>query len=873
MELAWPLIGRTAELDRIAAMLGSGQGAVVLAGPAGVGKTRLGIECLALAARAGFSPLRVAATSATSALPFGAFANLLPDLDPNSDPASLLRWIAKSITQSGNDKPVGLLVDDAHLLDESSAALTRQLVEAGHCFVITTIRSGEAASDAVVALWKDGLAERLELSPLSDAELEELLRSALGGSVDGVAVNLLRERTNGNALFLKELVLGAVDKGALQRVQGVWRLTGKLPLSARLMEIIEGRLAALSDPDRKALEVLAMGEPLELDLFQGLKPEIDIEALERRGLLRVEQDGRRLLLRLDHPLHGEVLRAKISALGVRRNARVLAEAAERTGAHRRSDILRIATWRLQGGGPMDPQLMLRAAFIAKQRGDLTLTERLARCAIDAGAGFEARLLLGQLWQQGRAKEAEKQLRSLIPVAKTDSERALLASSHIEALDLGLKDPDAALRVAEEAEVAIADLRCRDQITVARARIHGRSGRHDVAVALIEPLLDRAQGRTLIAASFAAGTSMKLTGQFARAIEVTQRGYDAHRALTGPPMGFGPLFHQALRCAALSNGGWLAEANELELVFYAEAVKEGSAEEQGFLAEALAMTALASGRMETAARWAAEGAGVFRQMGWAMMERMGLMVLAFARAQQGAAQEARTVLADLDALGVPATDIYGPTLLQARAWIEVAEGNADLAIEVLRKAVNMARWSGARVLECAALHDLARLGRAVEVNDELRETAAKVEGPLAPLRSAHAEALASANPPELDQVSKDFEAWGAMLLAAEASADAAVVWRRTGEKRMPTAAQLRSATLASLCEGAKTPALSTSVPVRASLTARELEISRLAASGLSSHDIAERLCLSTRTVDNKLFSAYEKLGVKGRRDLPTALKGY
>jgi DNA-binding CsgD family transcriptional regulator len=854
-------------------MLGSGKGAVVLAGPAGVGKTRLGTESLALAARAGFAPLRVAATAATSALPFGAFANLLPDLDPKTDRASLLRQIARSIFLRGEGKPVGLLVDDAHLLDESSAALTHQLAEGGHSFVIATLRSGEAASDAVVALWKDDLAERLELSPFSDSEVEDLLVAALGGPVDGATINLLRERTKGNALFLKELVLGAVDKGALQKVQGVWRLTGKLPLSSRLVEIVEGRLAALSDRDRDALEVLALGEPLELDLFQGLKPDVDIEALEKRGMLRIEQDGRRLLLRLDHPLHGEVLRSKLSALGMRRSARALAEAAERTGAHRRTDILRTATWRLQGGGPFNPELMLGAAFIAKQRGDLTLTERLARSAIDAGAGFDAKLLLGQLWQQGRAAEAEQQLRALIPLAKTDSERALLASSHIEVLDLGLKNPDGALWVAEEAEAAIEDLECRDQITVARARILGRSGRHDSAVALIEPLLDRAQGRILIAASFAAGTSMNLTGQFARVIEVTQRGYDTHRALTGSPMNFGPLVHQAFRCGALTNGGWLAEAKELESVFYAEAVKEGSPEEQGFFAEYQAMTALGSGRMETAARWAAEGAGVFRQMRWAMMERVGLTLLAFARAQQGEAPEARTVLADLDALGVPPTDVKGPMLLQARAWVEVAEGNLDLGVVVLGQAVDMARWSGAPFLECAALHDLARLGRAVDVADELRAAAAKVEGPLAPLRVAHTEALASANPPGLDQVSNDFEAWGAMLLAAEASADAAVAWRRTGEKRKATAAQLRSAALASLCEGAKTPALSTSVPVRASLTTRELEISRLAASGLSSHDIAERLCLSTRTVDNNLLSVYEKLGIQRRSDLAAALKGY
>ena len=50
---------------------------------------------------------------------------------------------------------------------------------------------------------------------------------------------------------------------------------------------------------------------------------------------------------------------------------------------------------------------------------------------------------------------------------------------------------------------------------------------------------------------------------------------------------------------------------------------------------------------------------------------------------------------------------------------------------------------------------------------------------------------------------------------------------------------------------------------ADLTPREREIALLAAQGLSSRGIADRLVLSVRTVDNHLQSAYRKLGVSGR----------
>lgn len=49
---AWPLTGRNSELERLDAILARRDWpGVVLAGPAGVGKTRLANECLVLAAR------------------------------------------------------------------------------------------------------------------------------------------------------------------------------------------------------------------------------------------------------------------------------------------------------------------------------------------------------------------------------------------------------------------------------------------------------------------------------------------------------------------------------------------------------------------------------------------------------------------------------------------------------------------------------------------------------------------------------------------------------------------------------------------------------------------------------------------------------
>jgi hypothetical protein len=175
--------------------------------------------------------------------------------------------------------------------------------------------------------------------------------------------------------------------------------------------------------------------------------------------------------------------------------------------------------------------------------------------------------------QGRAKEAEQQLETLVAGASTDSQRALLATTWISVLDWGLKQTDAALQIAEEAEAAIGDVGCRDQITAERARILGRSGRHTAAITLAVPLLDRVSGQALVSACFAVGTSMSVAGQAADAIAATERGLTAHLELTGPPLPFGPYLHQVIHCAALLHVGRLVEAGALAELEYDKAVED------------------------------------------------------------------------------------------------------------------------------------------------------------------------------------------------------------------------------------------------------------------------------------------------------------
>src|SRR5207302_3298533 len=65
------------------------------------------------------------------------------------------------------------------------------------------------------------------------------------------------------------------------------------------------------------------------------------------------------------------------------------------------------------------------------------------------------------------------------------------------------------------------------------------------------------------------------------------------------------------------------------------------------------------------------------------------------------------------------------------------------------------------------------------------------------------------------------------------------------------------------EPAEFPPASTPATYPDGLTAREVEVLRLVASGLSNIQVSERLVISRRTVDTHLTSIYSKIGVSSR----------
>jgi DNA-binding CsgD family transcriptional regulator len=134
-------------------------------------------------------------------------------------------------------------------------------------------------------------------------------------------------------------------------------------------------------------------------------------------------------------------------------------------------------------------------------------------------------------------------------------------------------------------------------------------------------------------------------------------------------------------------------------------------------------------------------------------------------------------------------------------------------------------------------------------------------------AAHARAAADRDPAGLLAVAERFASLGLNLFAAEAAANAFNRLRQTRSGRVVEAART-FAGLLDLCEDPRTPGL---IINRTRLSPREHQIATLAAAGETSRDIAEKLYLSVRTIDNHLRRVYAKLDVSGRGELAAALR--
>jgi len=869
----WPIIGRRSELEIFEKALCSGdQAGLVIHGRAGVGKTRLADECLQWAAASGHPTERVVGSRVTALLPLGAVAGLLagglgsagPDGQVNT--VALFEETRRALLARHEGHRLVTVADDVTLLDAASLALLGYLAAQGTIFLIATVRTGDPVLDLLTDLWRDGRAARVDLRDLSRTQLDTLLhlalQVALQGPIEAGAGREFWEITQGNPLYVHELVLGALESGVLVERSGVWHLEGRLPATSRLRDLVAQRIGGLTSEARSVVELLALTQPLELGYLETIAPSEVLESLERAGLIAVTDWE----VRLAHPLHGEVVRAAMPRLRTR--AILLAEAERLEASHPDSGpaALRIAVWRLDAGGRPDPAILVRGAHLARSAHDFRLVRRLIEAVPGEQVDAVATLLLGEALYELGAFDASEQVLARGQGLPSGEQVALrLAVMRAKNAQWGLCQTEAALAINAAARAVVISPPLAEELVADEASIWTFSGRPDRALEVLERIPDGDQ-RTRVVRAIAGAPALAATGRTAEACRVAESGYAEHVALGDELAIAHPAMHIVNQVFALTEAGRLAEAEQLARDGAEIVASYRVPIAQIFFASSQGRVAILQGRLATARRYYAEAAGLAEASLFAGPRRLVLSGLALAHALLGEADAAARVLAERAA--GPAFGFRGPEQQLADAWTAIASRQPGQGAQLFREAASLAASTGHRTNEAWVLHDLMRT-TGEDTSGRLRELADACDSPLVSARARHAAAARARDARELAGAAEDFEALGAMLLAAEAASGAAEAFSRAGDRRAAAAALRRANASAAACEGAATPGLAHAAGA-APLSGREREIVMLASEGLTSKDIAERLYLSVRTVDNHLQHAYAKLGVSSRAGLAQAL---
>ena len=868
----WPLVGRDLDLAAAHAALEQA-GGLVLLGDAGTGKTRLAHEVTRAAPADDRRWHVVIGAPGTARVPLGAFSHLLPaSWEPGADDLATWRSLATGLGSGGG--PIHLFVDDAQWLDEVSAGLVHHLVTARGAKAIVTVRRHEPVSRPITSLWKDGYLHRHDLEPLDPDQTAALLERALGATVEPRTARLLWQRSTGNLLMLRELVDAGRADGSLRLRHGAWAQAPGARPSARLVDLLADRIEGLEPAERAGAEFVAVAEPVDAGLLeQALGPEL-VHRLVADRVVEIDGSGPDRFVRSSHPLVAEVLVDRMDPARRDEVVRALVGLTEQATVTTDADQVRVAVWRLDAGLAIAGADALRAAGLAMARTDAVLAEALARVAVDAGMGPAATVQLGEaLVRQRRWGDAEAVLAPLATQLDGLDPRLLhrYAETRATALSTDLGRVDDAVSAIEGTLATLPDGPTRAALEGRIAFVLSDRGRLRAAEPLAEARMAQRDVDEVSALSALTAYTLIHT--------MSGRGRDSLEALDAMvpvALAHGDALPDALgwiaaqRMLALYFLGDLAEAEDFAAAVDSMIVDDHDPTRRAAVLMVRGLLAADVGRLDDALRLLRQAAALHDLDNFRGYQSWTMGILARVHAQRGEAADAEAALRDARATLWPGGQVFSSDIDAAAMWVAAARGRLDEVEAVASAAVE--RWDaeGSVMVSAYLHHEALRMGLPAGPRIAALAAAAEVDqGARAVVWRDHAIASAADDAAGLLEVAHRLVDLGTHLAAAEAFAEAAAAYVRSGSTLEATQAKELSRRELAVCPGARTPALALSEPI-AGLTTRELDVARRAAAGASNLAIAAELGISVRTVETHLQRTFRKLGVTRREALAGVL---
>lgn len=848
------LIGRSQELRIVVELLSSEAcPGVVVVGPAGIGKSSLlGAVGDRVAAR-GRAVLSLARPNTVS-LPY---APLLGLIDPGA-PAPLVDQLLATLQRHriGAAAPL-LLCDDIDTLDEASRRLLRLAVRRGRCLVLAGLRADASTPVPVAPL--GATFRQVTLSGLDGPATRSLAAEVAGSAIGGVTGARLHAHTAGNPLHITESVRDALETGVLHPdPDGTLRARDALPLTRGLAATIAARLSRLDLVQRRAVELLALGQPLRAEHLQRATVDRSIvEALSAAGLVVDGPAG----LSLDHPLHTEAVLEQVPADRRRRHLTRLLAAVEAEPERDRLLRVQLATWQSEIGGSITPPVRLEVARTAMALGEAEKAHQL----LGELRSFEAELLRAELEEAAnRPMAALQRLEQLRARTPEQHVRMALVRSQVQLLALG--DLDAAGKTLGAVAANELPASLRGELSAARALqllLAGRPGQASELADTVDPVADpRTAAQIWVSTSIAE----MLAGDLTSARQQAQEGLSCLERLPSP--GVLPFAEVQLECALVYTdlyAGRIHAALDRCRMQQARHLPSGGAI-AGLWSSLRGHSELFAGNLHLAREVTADAVAITRAHD--PLGHGGLTIAdhALAVAMLGDAVAARRLLAELEHRPDAASPRIAVNLARVRAWVAAVDGDTAGAIDHALAGARAAAAVGYHSWAVLAAHDAVRWGAADAAWPIMAaSTVGGRDAGLLDLLVRHGRATCRADVADLVSVADGLLAAGARLYAAEVLHQAQLLAGQRGDGRRATALGRRCAGL-----GVRDAWVLRGMPPHRPLTPRERQVALLASGGYTNRAIASDLAMSNRTVENHLAAVYRKLGVTGRRQLSTEL---
>ncbi|QJU53572.1 LuxR C-terminal-related transcriptional regulator [Herbiconiux sp. KACC 21604] len=775
--------------------------------------------------------------------------------------------------------------DDVDRLMPAQAEKLVEAVKAGSVLPLLAART-RTVYPVVDELRRAGAVTRVELPALDGAATLQVAERFVGGVIDDSAVPaFVPQRGGGDLVILREALREARSSGALVSDGDGWRLAQGMPRYEELRAVIMQRSAiiAMGTDVEQTLDLICLAPGLGVDRLRSSSAAVSdgepvsahfLEQLESEGVIEVRDDDGELRLRMRDPVVELLLPQTLGRLRHRRLCEALVDtlAVQPSEALGSVELVTLARLSLVMGRPVDPVALTAAAELALRTSRTELAHGLASLALAHGAGSAAELILTSAESQlGRWTDALARVQALeideleVSQLRAREELFRLISDRLDGANphwgLVEKTDSQASEQNPVSPVQLNTMALSDEASSAPARPAGVAE----AAAVLEG------ERLAISAAMAT-----LRGQLTTALSLADEAEQVLLSANADP--FRARFERIFASAYdLPLDTTISRATALA----AEAGARGHGGQQSLAEWMAGIVTFSSGRSAAAVVLLRRALTELARHGHVETGLLARAGLCMALAAAGRPDEAAATLAPLELVSQGQPFLEGWTK-QAQAWIEASSGRREAAATMFRAAAEAHREDGLFLSSIVASVEAVRAGAGAEALEGVDTLAPLVEGRCIDVALQFARAMAALLEPGVDTSDPDGVARALALesageasatiglhaYAAEAYSRASRLHAAAARSRDASSAARRADEAIRLCD---TPAqLFLSEVVTSPLSSRELEVARLASTGMSNREVADVLVLSIRTVETHMLRIFRKLGIRSRSELSSSL---